>query len=247
MSGLLHRLASRAMGSAHPLQSSAHLPYTAHPLPVNMAAEPDGQIAVLESAGHERDHGINSGAEQDSVSNQQQHPASHLTETHPQPSTEHKDARSSPESLVALENEDTRASPDVLVAQSSFEFSVKPERTPPPISSVKSMLRQSQASVEKMVVGVPSVSAEGVEIDVPMNTPATDPIAKEKQHPTLPDDESLSPLLPLKNSMRSPALNAVPQRGEPGTSIWQGSVEDPTEVHVSIGRIEVTAVHEAPQ
>jgi hypothetical protein len=63
------------------------------------------------------------------------------------------------------------------------------------------------------------------------------------------DDEGAAPL------RRIPPL-LPPQQGQKGTaslkaasgaqgSAWRTPVEETTEVHVSIGRIEVTAVHEA--
>jgi hypothetical protein len=54
------------------------------------------------------------------------------------------------------------------------------------------------------------------------------------------------PLLPLQS--RSEALQVVPLPGAPSRSAARAPLGDETtEVHVSIGRIEVTAVHEAPQ
>ncbi|MCX7196309.1 MAG: hypothetical protein NTV37_10685 [Proteobacteria bacterium] len=65
---------------------------------------------------------------------------------------------------------------------------------------------------------------------------------------TLTDSNYPSPLLPLKNAARPSALNvsAAAQRGELGGYGRQGQADEITEVHVSIGRIEVTAVHESP-
>jgi len=234
MSGFLHRLAARALGSAHTVRSAAHLPYVPQPLPVNMPNS-DGQNALLKIPGHERG----------SVSGQPQHPASQHMESRVQPSAEYEDPPS-PESLVAFEGEDTLPSPEVLVAQTDSEFSVKPERASVQTQSVKSRLRQSYASVAKTVAVVPPVSAENIETDVPMSSHVTDAISDIEQDPTILEVESPSPLLPLKSTVRPTAFNAGAQRGEPGTSISQGGVEKTSEVHVSIGRIEVTAVHEAP-
>ena len=68
---------------------------------------------------------------------------------------------------------------------------------------------------------------------------------------------------PPASDKRSGSLRHVqpllpPQQGPSGTALFKGAlsaqgtawrtpVEETTEVHVSIGRIEVTAVHEAPQ
>jgi len=229
MSGFLYRLAARALGRAQTVRSAAHLPYAPQSLPVNMP-EPDGQNALLETIAYERGNVVRHATERDSVSGQLQHPASQHVESRAQPSAEFEDS----------------PSPESLVAQTDSEFSVKPDRASIQTQSVKSRLRQSYASVEKKVAADPSVPAERIETDVPMSSYVTDAISEIEQDPVLPDIESPSPLLPVKGTVRPTAFKAGAQRGEPGTSIWQGAVEETTEVHVSIGRIEVTAVHDTP-
>lgn len=56
------------------------------------------------------------------------------------------------------------------------------------------------------------------------------------------------PLLPITTTAQPAALNphARVQRGQLGAATTQTQIGETTEVHVSIGRIEVTAVHEAP-
>jgi len=77
--------------------------------------------------------------------------------------------------------------------------------------------------------------------------PAIAPIVDDQLAPTLPDNTSPPLLLPLENVVQPPVLNtgSMRQHIEARNSAWQSSVEETTEVHVSIGRIEVTAVHEA--
>jgi len=80
-----------------------------------------------------------------------------------------------------------------------------------------------------------------------------DPIMPAVAHPareaSAADDEApaplrrIQPLLPPQQGTNGTPSFKVPL-GVPGSS-WRAPVEETTEVHVSIGRIEVTAVHEA--
>ena len=216
MNGFLHRLAVQAMGSTSTLRSAARTPYA--PLsPVNMA-EPDRQVATLGTAGNEQQHMGNSGAEWDPVLSQEQHHVNTYREIGAQP----------------RDNEVVPSSPEILVVQSDIGLHTTPDRPSGLPSSAKAMLRQS--NIEKTVAGEPPVLADGIEMRVPGNDSAT-----------LTDSNYPSPLLPLKNANRPSALNAsaAAQRGEHGGSGRRGQVDEITEVHVNIGRIEVTAVHES--
>ena len=218
MSGILHRLAAQAMGSTNTLRSAVCTPYA--PLsPVNRV-EPDRQGPTLDTTGNERQHMGNSGAERDPVSSQEQHHVNTYREIGAQP----------------RDNEVVPSSPEVIVVQPDTGFYTKPDRSSGGrTSSAKAMLRQS--SIKKTVAGEPPVSVDGIEMRIPGNNSTT-----------LTDSNYPSPLLPLKNTARPSALNAsaAAQRGENGGSGRQGQVDEITEVHVSIGRIEVTAVHESP-
>ena len=55
----------------------------------------------------------------------------------------------------------------------------------------------------------------------------------------------VQPLLPPQQGPNGTALFKGASRAQ--SAAWRTPVEETTEVHVSIGRIEVTAVHEAPQ
>ena len=109
-------------------------------------------------------------------------------------------------------------------------------------------MQQPDPSVKQTAAGESSVWIEGIKAPGPLNNSTTKSIAKDRPYPTPSDSATPPPLLPLKNTAHPSALNpgAVAQRGEPGGAAWQSQVEETTEVHVSIGRIEVTAVHEAP-
>ncbi|MFZ1809595.1 MAG: hypothetical protein WAU04_00190 [Candidatus Nitrotoga sp.] len=217
MSGFLHRLAAQAMGSTNTLRSAVRTPYS--PLsPVNRV-EPDTQVATLNPIDTERQHRDNGGAERASVANQEQR---HVN-TYAEIGTQSRD------------NEIVPSSPEILVTQPDIGLHTKPDRPSGPSSSAKTMLRQP--SIEKMVAGEPLVLAEGIEMRIPENNSTTLP---ESNYPT--------PLLPLKNAARPSALNAsvAAQRSEHRSPGRQGQADEITEVHVSIGRIEVTAVHEPP-
>ena len=216
MSGFLHRLAAQAMGSRNTLRSAVRTPYA--PLsPVNRI-EPDTQV-TLNPIDTERQHRGNGGAEMASVANQEQR---HI-DTYAEIGTQPRDDEIAP------------SLPEILVTKPDIGLHTKPDRPSGPSSSAKTMLRQP--SIEKMVAGEPLVLAEGIEMRIPENNSTTLP---ESNYPT--------PLLPLKNAARPSALNAsvAAQRNEHSSPGRQGQADEITEVHVSIGRIEVTAVHEPP-
>ena len=217
MSGFLHRLAAQAMGRTNTLRSAVRTPYT--PLsPVNRV-EPDTQAATLNPIDTERQHRSNDGAERASVANQEQQHVNTYGEIGTQPG----------------DNEIALSLPEILVTKPDIGLHTKPDRPSDLPSSAKTMLRQP--SMEKTVAGEPPVLAEGIEMRVP-----------ENDSTTLPGSNYPTPLLPLKNAARPAALNAsvAAQRSEHSSPGRQGQADEITEVHVSIGRIEVTAVHEPP-
>ncbi len=225
MSGFLHRLASQAMGRANTLRSAVRTPY-AVPLSSVSPVEPDRQSPTLNTAGYQRQHVGNNGAvyvgdrgaKRDPVSSQEQHHANTAREIGTQ----------------SGDNEVTPSSPEVLVVQSDTVYA-KPDRSNGLSSSPKAMLQQS--GKEKTVASEPSALAEGIETRLPESNSIA---------PT--DNNYPSPLLPLKQVTRPSSLNtnAAAQRGEHSGASRQRQVDEITEVHVSIGRIEVTAVHESP-
>ncbi len=217
MSGFLHRLAAQAMGRTNTLRSAVRTPYA--PLsPVN-GVEPDTQAAMLNPIDTERQHRSNGGAERASVANQEQQHVNIYGEIGTQP----------------RDNEIAPSLSEILVTKPDIGLHTKPDRPSDLPSSAKTMLRQP--SMEKTVAGEPPVLAEGIEMRVP-----------ENDSTTLPGSNYPTPLLPLKNAARPSALNAsvAAQRSEHSSPGRQGQADEITEVHVSIGRIEVTAVHEPP-
>lgn len=221
MSGFLHRLAAQAMGKANTLRSAALTPYAAPLSPANRT-EPDSQIPTLDSMGHERQHIGKSDAAWDPVSSQEQHHVNSHVGIGAQPHN----------------NEVTPSSPEVLVVQSDTgtESYTKPDPTNDPSSSAKAMLRQS--IIEKTIADETLVLTEEIEIRIPAD-----------DFTVLTDSNYPSPLLPLKNAAPRPSslnANVAAQRVEQGSFGQRGQVDEISEVHVSIGRIEVTAVHESP-
>ena len=228
MSGFLHRLAAQTMGNREStLHSVVRLPYA--PLPVNNE-EIDRQTATLATRVNKRHPLAESGAEMDRVPSQNQPRDSFHAEINAQ----------------AHENEVIPSSPEVLIAQSATGLLLSLVSKCPPHR--KSRLRQPETSAKKTAVGESPVWDAIIKSHSPLNSSATNSIANDEPYSTLTDSATPPPLLPLKNTAHPSALNpgAVAQRGEPRGSAWQSQVEETTEVHVSIGRIEVTAVHEAP-
>ena len=71
----------------------------------------------------------------------------------------------------------------------------------------------------------------------------------DEAQPDVPALRMPSPLLPCtKRQVNEPAPHFAlrPSQVQPGARQPAGAVEETTEVHVTIGRIEVTAVQEAP-
>ena len=215
MSGFLHRIAAQAMDNRDStLHSIARLPYSIAPSPANHE-EPATWTAKA-----------NKPRLTDKVPSQNQPPDSKLAEIRTQP----------------FENEAIPASPEVLVTESVTGITLKPELEMTPPSSAESRRRQAKINVRNIVADESPVWDESINIHTRLSHSATQSGINEP----LTDSTIPVPLLPLKNTAHSPALSssAVARRGEPGRSTWQNQVEETTKVHVSIGRIEVTAVHE---
>ena len=233
MSGFLHSLAAQALGSRkNALHPVAHLPYAIPPSPV-LNEETDRQVAPLDTMGHKQFPVTHTGAELDHVPSQNQPRDSFRTES----------------DALAHENENkvTPLSPEVLVVQAATEFSAKLDREIARPSSVESRLRQTEKSADKTVAGESPVWDEVIKTQIPLNNSATKSIANDEPYSTYSDNAAPPPLMPLQNPAQHSTLNpgAVAQHAKPGGATWQSQVEETTEVHVSIGRIEVTAVHES--
>lgn len=231
MSGFLHRLSALAMGSRDStLHSVARLPYAIPPASIGNE-ETDRQAATSGTRGNNRHPTANSGAELDHVAGQ----------NHP------RDSFHAEIEAPDRENDVVPSSLEVLIAQSATGLTTKPglEITPSP---VKSRLRQPETSEKKTTSGESPDWDEVIETHSLLKNSATNPIANEGPYATHTDSATPPPLLPLKNTAHPSALNsgAVARRGDLRGAAWQSQAEETTEVHVSIGRIEVTAVQETP-
>lgn len=237
MNGFLHRLAAQAIGSTNALRTPARQPYSAPPAAVP-TEEPDRQAATLETTVNKPQHVSSNAVEGESVYGQEQ----------PRAKPHAKIVAQLHDNAQARENEVTPSTPEILVTQSATQFTTKPEREIARPSSAKTMSRHPQKNVKRTLAGESPVLAEGIETPIPLNNSATSSIANDEPYPTITDSAVPPPLLPLMNPARPSALNAgaAAQRGEPEIRAWQSQLEETTEVHVSIGRIEVTAVHESP-
>lgn len=219
MNGFLHRLAAQAIGNTNNLRSVACTPY-AHPLSPANSAEPDNQIPGLNSAVNERRNMGKNETAWDSVPSQEQPHATFQTEL----STQTRNNKVAPLLAEVF---------DVQLGSDSDSYA-KPTPTNGPSSSVKAKLQQS--SINKSVADEFPVFAEEIEMHLP-----------EDKITAFTDSNYPSPLLPLKNAARPSAskVNLAAQHAEQSGFGQRVQVEDVTEVHVSIGRIEVTAVHES--
>lgn len=226
MSGFLHRLASQVIGGRDSsLRSVVRLPYAIPPSAV-YNEEADRQVATLGTMGSKRHPIASSGVELDHMPGKNQPPDSKQVETGAQ----------------AFENKGMPASPEVLITQPVTGFTTKPELEIVHPSSEKSRPQQAEKNVRKTADDESLVWNEAIKTRIPLSNSAIKSIANG----TLTDSTIPAPLLPLKNTAQPSVLSlgAVAQRGESGASAWKSQVEETTEVHVSIGRIEVTAMHE---
>lgn len=232
MSGFLHRLSALAMGSRDSiLHSVARLPYAIPPASIRNE-KTDRQAATSGTRTNKRHPMANSGAELDHVAGQNQPRGGFHTDF----------------DVQALESEDIPLSPELLIAPSSTGLTTQTGLEISLPSSIKSRLRQPEASAKNTVAGESSVWDEGITTHSPLHNFATHSIANEGPYATLTGSATPPSLLPLQNTTHPSALNsgAFARRGDPRGAARQSQVEETTEVHVSIGRIEVTAVHETP-
>ena len=231
MSGFLHSLAAQALGSRkNALHTVAHLPCAIPPSPV-LNEEPDLQTAPSVTPGVERNPIAHRDAEWNHAPVQEPY--------HAKPHAEID--------IPLRENEVIPSSPELLVVQSATEFIAKPDRKIAHPSSVKSRLQQAENRANQTVAGEFPVWDEVIKTQIQQNNSAAKSIANDEPYSIYSVSAAPPPLMPLQNPAQHSALNpgAAAQHAKPGGATWQSQVEETTEVHVSIGRIEVTAVHEA--
>jgi hypothetical protein len=236
MSGFLRRLAAQALGNANTLRSAARLPYA-----TSLSPSPEAHEYAAEQDWQ-------GGAEP-------RHSASAVRMANHMPEHAHRHANSSTE--IGAQNDGNEAAPsspeiEILVGQPAPEFAKKSDHS----CATSPSLRAERIDTGGQAIAVDEpISIGGIETPIPANNFATTPTGHNKHNSAFSESpmdfletNSPAPLLPPRNVPHSPAFNTgmAAQRGGAGEHAWQGQVEETTEVHVSIGRIEVTAVHEAP-
>ncbi len=222
MTRFLQRLAERATGAAHPLRAVSTAPFA--PLP-DLPEEMPQPVEVMNVA--------NSDVASPMLA------AAKLAQTGQKPSqgvSAHPSQRSEAMSSAAEQADYSAAlarSPAALEARS--EASVTRSASTPPTTLMPRNTNVASSPAGEVETRPPSLSQahrETVSGQLESRAPALETLAKIK------------PLLPLAQPAREPfrpaasASNGNPERRP------AGQVEETTEVHVSIGRIEVTAVHE---
>lgn len=228
MSGFLHRLAAQAIGRTSTLRSVARQPYAAAPEP-----EHDTVWATTNTEQHK--------------------PASSMTNLHAVPAQTPR--RVDPDKKISTPHREQKmagAPPEIVVAPTPSAFATQPDHPYAPPPPGPATLRP--ASVENTTAQEPPLLVEETATHNTVNhsttrfTTASDFVADDKTYAALTDSAVPAPLLPLKKAAPPAAshADAPARRSEARGFMPQSSVEETTEVHVNIGRIEVTAIHEAP-
>ncbi|HSW19035.1 MAG TPA: hypothetical protein VLJ86_17585 [Ramlibacter sp.] len=216
MTGLLHRLAARANGTAWTVRSDVRLPFASASLEQAQDAEPP----LMDTAKSERRSPVSARA--DSMS-----PAVPAT-SQAAPATQAR-AASAPER-----------------PQSTRPAQAAPA-TPKPLMPV------NQQAALPLVPSVAKVSAQPEEL-----APAVlaTPVAASSPSPAKPSPapfqaEEPSPLLPPRPHAAGHAAPLAPAASDAMPFAFrparQATASRETEVHIHIGRIDVTALHEAPR
>lgn len=205
MSGLLRRLAARALGAAPEVRPVLGWPGTPMEMPVRAPAPATAPQASL-------------GPEPDE------------SPPHRSPA-----ARAAPPGVVqpSAPPSDPLAGPLAATTESRAESDDEPAPRPlaprPPTSARRSAPRAVENRIE--------VSVEAPAQTLRPREPALDP---------LPDAPQLLPPRRMDRTLPLPAIAAPAVAARTVAARRPAAIDEPAEVHVTIGRIEVTAVHEAP-
>lgn len=244
MKGLLHRLAARAVGTAVPVRSDARLPFGGADLSWGEVIEFDAapEPLVMAAASNSPRLGEAGPFPGQPVGLDYDAPA---RETARSPYPQRDDSEHGTPML-------DRHGPPPTLQDAGADVQTNTPATVPPATSVP--LGQPEPMLPARLIdsrpaAVTKASPASAE---PHHGPALRPPAK----PTSP----LSPDAPLRSNDEPPLLipRGAPKRAPTaGLSVaahepaWpnitaQGTADEPKEVHIHIGRIEVTAMHEAP-
>ncbi|CAN7712138.1 hypothetical protein LJR290_005960 [Variovorax sp. LjRoot290] len=219
MTGLLHRLAQRAAGNAWTVRSDVRLPFGANGLdrPQDDTAPPLMEAAVSKTRVPAR----------------------------PRPPEPASLATAGSEQAVPPLVQSPAVAAQAGRAQ-PVEAEAAAPKAPMPITRQSAATRTPVATTTPaQPPGAPAVPAAAMPIMASLLTPArpqsTPPPRREEPAPLLPPQPSTAGhAAPLAPTVRGPAEFAL--RPAP-----QAAASQETEVHIHIGRIDVTALHEAPR
>ena len=225
MSGFLRRIAAQAMGVANPVRTVASSPFAGTPALVEESLPVIADTAPVASVNGTRvDHGAAVHANDDSPIGQLSGGRDRRTE--PPVGSKAEWPKGSSQQSAAAAAPATELSINARAIEPSPLLSAGPEAG---AMSLPVPERGVHVDVEKAVepeFGVPAPSGS-LSIDIGPTELLLPPRARQSVARGLFDQERVKP-------ERWPAGNRA------------ATLEETTEVHVSIGRIEVTAVHEAP-
>ena len=211
MTGLLHRLAARANGTAWTVRSDSRLPF---------ASESWGQTAIETEA-------------------QQTEPSTLLRPAAAAPAPDRQAAET-----IAQPNRPRQQQATWQVAASEPPDALMPPSTPPRWT-VQQHLIAADAATSPQPPGVRTVS--------PQQTPGAPaifrPAAAQTHAASAFAQSTPEPLLPPVSANLVAASAGLAPRAQLGAwaSTAQPAAREDTEVHIHIGRIDVTAVHEGPK
>ena len=222
MTGFLYRLAKRAMGTAQPLRK------VSSPLFAPMLAEEVPRPADTMAASKV----------EPSTPVQPVHPGQNRAQTGSVQSAQRREAattggQAASDPAVTAHSQAVLENPTVL-HKPGQTFISQPAGTRPPI-----LVPSVPGAGQSPATEAPTRSGRPGQAHLGMDAESPEPL---RPLPTL--SARIEPLLPLappaRQPFRGPASASTANQGSrPG-----GMVEETTEVHVSIGRIEVTAVHQ---
>jgi hypothetical protein len=254
MKGLMHRLAARAAGTTVPVRSDARLPIGSANLRWDesfdreAAAEPAGMAAAAEHL--VRPHAAIPSSEQPEGSE----PAGAMPGPNPHPSPARRMASDPPAA-----QEDWADQPSASRAASLFpEAQPDPDRAPASwergISDATQEISGATVPSHRSGVRLPSNDEPALLMPRAADTSAPSPAAGDAAAHLLArtdvDAQATAPPPPLMPKVANRGMPTTEVSAAPRQQAWppttaQESENEPTEVHIHIGRIEVTAVHEA--
>jgi hypothetical protein len=229
VNGLLHRVAARAAGTAVAVRSDAGLPFAGGGSGQSDIGEaeahfPTGPPPLAQmwsaSAAHKRDRTTRPVDPTDppAVANAARTPPS-LVDARTDAAAVRDTPTIAPNATIAPRVESTQAS--------DFD---EPQFTMPPLHAEPLMPPPTLAAIEPEA----EVALAAREIA----TPARTAMRADDPAPLMPREAGPAPLAPVAQPSA--------RRGGSPQNIASTQSEDNTEVHIHIGRIDVTAVHEAP-